>query len=140
MGIIRLEPCASIRVDGSTPLPSSTLTIVYILILLFMSGCAGFQVKESCPQEDIRFVLLDRFSVEIESCGGMDVVVWKIEIEVCYSNIWTGTNLWTHWDGCGYKLWQENSDTDELRYIGRFKNLKRLKEFLEITMPMTRTK
>lgn len=136
MGIIRFEPCASIRADGSIPLPSS---ILIFMLLLFM-GCATVPKIDRCStQDDIRFVVLEGFEVVHDSCvDDLEAVSWKTEIEVCRDKIWTGTNLWCYWNGCGYKLVQQEGEEEDISIVGFFRTLDQIKEFIEITMPMVR--
>jgi hypothetical protein len=112
---------------------------LFLVLLILLTSCATLP-KENCTQDDIQFIILKGFSVEHKSCLDLDALSWKIEIRVCEDNKWKKSNLWSYWNGCRYKLWQDIEGSNELLYIGKFKTLDKMKEFLEITLPMTKVK
>lgn len=107
-------------------------------MLIFLSSCATVP-KNSCSPEGVHFIILKGFEVEHDSCLGLKAISWKIEINLCENGKWKTTNLWSFWNGCRYKLIQQNKN-NTIDIIGKFKTLDDMKRFLEITMPMTRIK
>jgi hypothetical protein len=112
-----------------------------LVLLILLTSCATLPLKESCTLGDIQYVILEGFEMEHDSCiHDLVAISWKIEINVCENSIMKRTNLFTFWDGCGYKLYQEEDNFKDIMFIGRFPNLDKMEEFLKITMPMTRVK
>ena len=121
---------------------------LFLVLLLFLTSCASLHTKPSptlCEDwmktGDIQYVILEGFEIEHDSCiHDLIAISWKIEINLCEGDILKRTNLFTYWDGCGYKLYQEKDNFKDVLFIGRFPNLDKMEEFLKITMPMTRVK
>lgn len=112
------------------------------ILLTFLVCCASVSPShknvETCLEGKIRFVTLVGSEVEHTACGSdLTVVVWKTAIRVCDKGKWKGTNLWTVWDGCAWKLVQEEGGGN-ISIVGRFKKLGDLESFLEIMLPMVR--
>ena len=110
-----------------------------LVLLIFLASCATIPKADRCNSEDdIRFVVLKGYEVEHNSCiDDLIAVTWKTVIEVCNDGSWRGTNLWCYWNGCRYKLIQQN-EGESITVIGKFRNLEQMKEFIKITMPMVR--
>jgi hypothetical protein len=107
------------------------------LVLLILTGCATIPKNTCSTPGEIQFVVLKGFEIEHDSCvNDLVAISWKIEINICENGKWKETNLWTYWTGCRYKLIQQNKDG--IFVIGKFKTLDNMREFLKITMPMTR--
>jgi len=115
--------------------------LILVLLILLISCTTLPPLKESCTSGDIQYVILEGFEMEHDSCiHDLVAISWKIEIYICENTKWKRTNLFTFWDGCGYKLYQEKDNFKDILFIGRFPNLDKIEEFLKITMPMTRVK
>jgi hypothetical protein len=116
--------------------PLLFVTIIIGLVLFFLTSCATTPKSARAPHQycseewNVRFITLEGFEVQHKSCTGMDVVTWKVEIWVCEDNEWKNTNLWTVWDGCDYKLIQQNND-NTVDIMGYYENLDMLKKFLK---------
>lgn len=110
---------------------------MFLIFLLFLTSCASSPIK-NCNKNDIQFVVLKGFEIEHQSCMGLTAIAWKTIIRLCEDDKWKDTNLWCYWNGCKYKLYQQNKEGISL--IGYFKTLNQMEEFLKITMPMTRVK
>ncbi len=113
-----------------------------LVLLILLTGCATLPpVDKYCgvPGE-IQFTINVGFELEHKSCvHDLEAISWLITIAVWDKDckILT-TNLVSWWNGCVYQLYQlTDNNWDDILYIGRFKNLKQMEEFLEITMPMT---
>jgi hypothetical protein len=109
-----------------------------LLVLLFLSSsCATLPVEKECATPgEIQLTVNVGFEVEHKSCiHDLEAISWLITI-----SIWDdeckelSTNLVSWWSGCMYKLWQKDSP-DDWAYVGRFKNLDTLGEFIKVTRP-----
>ena len=111
---------------------------LFLVLLIFLISCASLPVEKPCEQWDIRFIVLEGFEVQHKSCDDMDVVTWKIDINVCDEGKWKTTNLWSTWDGCDYVLYQQfDKDID---FLGYFSNLDKMEKFLKANLYKARIK
>ena len=136
MGISSLENCAI----GDEPVRVRFLYLpkLLLVLLIFLTSCATIPTDRCGIENDIRFVILEGYSVEHNSCiDNLVAMSWKTVIEVCENGRWKGTNLWCFWNGCRYKLIQQG-EGEKITVVGYFKNFKQMKEFIKITMPMVR--
>ena len=114
-----------------------------------MLGCATAPKEWQLPTEDCKpdeffFVTLEGAEMEVNLCGtDTQIVVWQTNISV-WSDECTErrTNLFTFWDGCNYQLYQTDKidDFSDILRIGKFRNLKKLKEFLDATRSLVEQK
>lgn len=133
MGISSLENCAI----GDEPVRVRFLYLpkLLLVLLIFLTSCATVPTKSTCSPEGVHFVVLEGFEVEHESCLGLKAISWKIEINLCENGKWKTTNLWSFWNGCRYKLIQQNKD-NTIDVLGKFKKLDDMKRWLEISMQL----
>ena len=109
-----------------------------LFLLFLLTSCATLPVEKECAAPgEIQFTINVGFEVEHESCiTNLETISWLITISVqgdeCKDR---STNLVTYWNGCVYKLWQINTPNDWV-YVGRFKDLDTLGEFIKVTRPI----
>ncbi len=82
-----------------------------LFLLFLLTSCATLPVEKECAAP-----------------GEIQFSIWDDE---CKDR---STNLVSYWNGCRYELWQIDSPDDWV-YVGRFKNLDTLGEFIKVTRP-----
>jgi hypothetical protein len=92
--------------------------------------------KECAAPGEIQFTINVGFEVEYKSCvSDLETISWLITVSIwddeCKDR---STNLVSYWNGCVYELWQIDSPDDWV-YVGHFKNLDTLGEFIKVTRP-----
>ena len=108
-----------------------------LFLLFLLTSCATLPVEKECAAPgEIQFTINVGFEVEHESCiSDLETISWLITISIwddeCKDR---STNLVSYWNGCRYELWQIDSPDDWV-YVGRFKNLDTLGEFIKVTRP-----
>jgi hypothetical protein len=109
-----------------------------LLVLILLTSCAALPVEKECAVPgEIQFTINVGFEVEHRSCiTNSETISWLVTISVwddeCKDR---PTNLVTYWNGCVYKLWQIDTPNDWV-YVGSFKNLDTLGEFIKVTRPI----
>ena len=109
-----------------------------LLLLFLLTSCATLPVEKECAAPgEIQFTINVGFEVEHKSCiSDLETISWLITISIWDDECKDGsTNLVTYWNGCMYKLWQIDSPDDWV-YVGTFKDLDTLGEFIKVTKPI----
>jgi len=108
-----------------------------LFLLFLLTSCATLPVEKECAAPgEIQFTINVGFEVEYSSCiSDLETISWLITVSIwddeCKDR---STNLVSYWNGCMYELWQIDSPDDWV-YVGRFKNLDTLGEFIKVTRP-----
>jgi len=105
---------------------------LFLVLLIFLVSCASLPIEKPCKQWDSRYETLD-FFVQHKSCRGYDIVTHKVKIDVCYDGEWKTTNIWATWDGCDYKLIEQ--DGKNIKILGYFRNFEKIGDFLKEELP-----
>ena len=106
------------------------------LFILFTST----PIVQACNVGDVVIKQENAFIMSFTACNGSDAEAWPLSISFLNDDCnLIKTNLISYWDGCSYKLFQVNNIDDknsELIFVGRFKNLNIMKEFIKDARPI----
>lgn len=108
-----------------------------LFLLFLLTSCATLPGEKECAAPgEIQFIINVGFEVEHKSClSDLETISWLITISIWDDKCkYRSTNLVSYWNGCRYELWQIDSPDDWV-YVGRFKNLDTLGEFIKVTRP-----
>ena len=111
---------------------------VRLFLLFLLTSCASLPVAKQCAAPgEIQFTINVGFEVEHKSClSDLETISWLITISIrddeCKAQ---PTNLVTYWNGCVYKLWEIDPPNDWV-YVGSFKDLDTLGEFIKVARPI----
>jgi hypothetical protein len=109
-----------------------------LFLLILVTSCATLPVEKECAAPgEIQFTINVGFEVVHKSCiSDLETISWLITISICDNEcINRSTNLVTYWSGCMYKLWQIDSP-DEWVYVGSFKDLDTLGDYIKVARPI----
>ena len=112
--------------------------LIFFLGGFLLCSCATLSTENNCSAPGkVLFTINQRFEVEHKSClSNLTSKTWLITISICDDElIERKTNLVCYWNGCKYKLWQIDSPK-EWSYVGRFKDLDTLGEFIKLSRPI----